>query len=219
MILPVSYSQAEVRTFTNQDGQTIKAEIVSATDRLVKIRREDGAVFEVPHTTFSLDDRKYIEEWIKKQKVEAAPLRLRVNVSQTKKTVNRSQGLSSTSRVIEAGYRIQIKNESTVALEKHTIEYRIFKFAERADRNNRPGLNKVAGKINNISIPRFSQDDYKTEVVTLVISQLKPDWYYVDGSNSRTADSLAGIWLRLMNPAGDVVHEYLSSEKLAEEGW
>ncbi len=220
LCLNLSFLRAELRTFTDHEGRTMQAEIISATDRDVKIRRDDGRVFEVPVMTFTLDDRKYIEKWLKEKKSEATPLRIRVEVSQTKKTVGRDQSLSSTSRQVEAGYRILIKNEASEALDGMRIEYRVFKFDDQVGLSDskRP-LNKIAGKIDKVSVPRFGQNEFTTKTVMLTIHQLKPEWRYVGGYDPRTADSLAGIWLRLVDAKGTVVHEYASSDKLTAEGW
>lgn len=219
-LLPVTRAWAELHTFTDTQGRTLKAEIVGATDRTVKIRREDGQIFEVPSTTFVLDDRKYIEAWAKEQSEKANPVRLRVQVSQTKKTVGKSSDITSDSKEIEAGYRIQIRNESQTAAKGLHIEYRVFKFEDRVGMNNnqRP-LKKINGTIDNVSVPSFGQNEFVTNGVKLQVNQLKPDWSYVGGADPRTADSLAGIWLRVINDKGEVVHEYTSAEKLTAEGW
>ncbi|MFH1499015.1 MAG: hypothetical protein ABII82_14455 [Verrucomicrobiota bacterium] len=223
VLAPVAFLsalRAEPRTFTDQEGRTIVAEIVSATDRTVKIRRDDGRVFEVPVMTFVLEDRKYIEAWLKEQSVQAAPLRLRVEVSQSKKTVGRSEGISSNTRMLEAGYRILIKNESAGPLDNLKIDYRVFKFDDRVGLDDRKrSLQKISGTIGKVSVPRFGQNEFTTKGINLTVHQLKPNWSYIGGADPRTADSLAGIWLRLIDGSGEVIHEYASSDKLMEEGW
>lgn len=221
LCLNLSSVRAELRTFTDLEGRTLRAEIVSATDRDVKIRRDDGMVFEVPVMTFTLADRKYIEAWRKEQSSQTAlPLRIRLEVSQTKKTVGRSEDLSSTTKMVEAGYRILIKNESSAPMDGLRIEYRVFKFEDRVGLSDskRP-LGKISGKIDKVSVPRFGQNEFTTKPVKLTVDQLKPEWSYVGGYDPRTADSLAGIWLRLIDSKDQVVHEYASSDKLTAEGW
>ncbi|PXA03031.1 hypothetical protein DDZ13_14015 [Coraliomargarita sinensis] len=62
------YADDEYRTFTSQDGSKIEAKIVEATLEKVTIERRDGRVFkDVDLSMFSMNDRKDIRAWVKKQ--------------------------------------------------------------------------------------------------------------------------------------------------------
>jgi hypothetical protein len=53
----------ELRSFTNAQGVSIQAALISVTNGQATIRREDGGQFTVPVTAFSQADQDYIRQW------------------------------------------------------------------------------------------------------------------------------------------------------------
>ncbi len=65
LILPlrVVFGQDGLRNFTDDQGRTIRARIVSTDGRLVQLELEDGTAFETPVTVFSDNDQAFLREW------------------------------------------------------------------------------------------------------------------------------------------------------------
>lgn len=53
----------EFRDFTNREGKTIHAELLDLRGEQVRIRMENGRVFDVPVASLSEADRAFLEEW------------------------------------------------------------------------------------------------------------------------------------------------------------
>lgn len=63
LVICLCPSKAEVRTWTNQNGVSITAELISVEGNLVKIRREsDGREFSIPLTTLSEADQTFAKQ-------------------------------------------------------------------------------------------------------------------------------------------------------------
>lgn len=56
-------SEPSSRVFTDSKGRTVRAAVLAVSDANVQIRRDDGAEFNVPIASFSVDDQKYIRTW------------------------------------------------------------------------------------------------------------------------------------------------------------
>lgn len=61
----IAEDAGEFRTFTNAQGQTLRARIVSASESDVTIRREDGKEFTMPLSRLSASDREFVASWSK----------------------------------------------------------------------------------------------------------------------------------------------------------
>ncbi len=54
---------SKARTFTDNQGRSIEAELISVGDSSVKVRRTDGNEFDLPLNILSETDREYVEQW------------------------------------------------------------------------------------------------------------------------------------------------------------
>lgn len=63
LLLCVSATGGEMRTFRNQKGDEIKAEVVSVGKEKAELKREDGKTFQVQISTLSAEDQTWLEKW------------------------------------------------------------------------------------------------------------------------------------------------------------
>lgn len=63
LLLCVSAAGGELRTFRNQKGDEIKAEVISVGKEKAELKREDGKTFHVQISTLSDEDQKWLENW------------------------------------------------------------------------------------------------------------------------------------------------------------
>ncbi|MEM8955744.1 MAG: hypothetical protein AAGD22_16440 [Verrucomicrobiota bacterium] len=66
-------SRADMRQFTDPNGNTMNAEIVSASGETVTMKRSDGRTFTTKVTVFSKDDQAYIKDWIEEEQSNRIP--------------------------------------------------------------------------------------------------------------------------------------------------
>jgi hypothetical protein len=81
----ITLASAGLRDFTDPNGNTITAEIVSATGSTVTMKRSNGRSFTTKISVFSEDDQKYIKEWQTEEQSNRTP-RVDINVDSGKST-------------------------------------------------------------------------------------------------------------------------------------
>jgi len=146
-------AKEELRTFTAQDGRTLKARVLSydATTDKVQIERADKKKMTVPSTAFSKKDPSYIKKWHATdvfQSTSKFKVKLeREEVKSTKKehNVDIGEDFGGGRRGGESGvitvaidkntqyrFRVLMENSSDTALNNITLEYRIFYEQQKA---------------------------------------------------------------------------------------
>ncbi len=87
----LSFSSAEeVRTFTNSQGKSIKATVLSVEGETTKIKLETGKEFTIPLSSLSPADQEYLKAWTPGAPVPAPPISTEGSV--TLETINESIG-------------------------------------------------------------------------------------------------------------------------------
>ncbi|BDS08834.1 hypothetical protein NT6N_38740 [Oceaniferula spumae] len=64
-------AQAETRTFTNKEGKSLTAEVVSKTETHVKLKTNKGKVYTIALATLSGPDQDYVKSWKDKSSLDA----------------------------------------------------------------------------------------------------------------------------------------------------
>lgn len=57
----VPADQSDMRTWTDVEGRTVEASLVSSSDSAVKLKKRDGKVYSVPLDRLSQTDRAFVE--------------------------------------------------------------------------------------------------------------------------------------------------------------
>lgn len=91
--------KAEFRTFTNDFGDTVEAELIELKEdgSIVEMRLKNGRKIDASLTAFSQKDKKYIREWWKKEEAEKQILNAddRLVINAKMNTKSRSTGYNS----------------------------------------------------------------------------------------------------------------------------
>lgn len=115
-------SPAFSRTFTNQAGKSLEAEIVRATATTVTLRMNNTRTATIKIATLSEKDQEYVTEWLADQ----IP-RLRFDpkmVRSSKKSKSSSYYSSYSSTVQNIAFSVEVKNEDNAkGLEETTMKY------------------------------------------------------------------------------------------------
>ncbi len=157
-----AFADIGLRTFTAQDGRTLKAGIVlydPVTDK-VKIQREDNKLLTVPSTSFSEKDQTYIKKWYAASVFSsAAKFKLdveRKEISSTKKEHEVDLGEEfgggrrgesgvqtvAIDKVSQYEYKLSLENRSDATLSNILMEYRIYYEQEQAVEDEKANKNR-----------------------------------------------------------------------------
>jgi hypothetical protein len=205
-----SLAHAEFRDFTNANGNVIRAELVSHKAGKVKLKRADGKEFEVAPTVFSLDDQTFIKEWMKKNPETIA---YRLDISADKKKVagdTKNMGYKLVKNE-KWSFLISLKNISRDPASNLTVKYRVF-YSNAADgsysasSSDQSSLRMVEGE----GKLEAELDYNRTMQVTTTPVQI--DTVDYDGGGSRYKDELKGCLVRVLNPQGEVIVDWVSPQ-------
>lgn len=206
---------AEVRTLTDQFGRSITADVLALDGDTLKIRRDDGIVFDFPIGNLSADDQKAIREWAAKQtkKVEVEftpdPKLLPASISRVKlKSTTLSQYGTDYKYVSEQwGYSVNITNKTRQTVADLRIEYNLF-----ATKNYYVSDNGViSGSIPFDAIRPNDTANVKTKGIE--VRKEKSSWWGNSGGD------VNGIWVRVYYK-DQLLHEIISPESLKDtESW
>jgi hypothetical protein len=81
--------RAEPRVFTNTDGKTVEAELVSVEDEVAVLKLSSGGTAKVPLTTLSANDQTFVAEWWKENKDKLKPMDVRLTISKKTERIDR----------------------------------------------------------------------------------------------------------------------------------
>lgn len=207
----VTWTHAEVRTLTDQFGRSITADVLELDGDTLKIRRDDGIVFDLPIGNLSLEDQKAIRQWAASQpkKVEAVfepdPKLLPCSISRVKlKTTTLTQYSTDYKYSSELwGYSVQLTNKHLRPIEGLRAEYNIF-----ATNAYYTGTgNTITGTLKYDPIRPNETANEKTKGVE--IRKEKSTYWGNSGGN------VDGVWIRVYYN-DKLVHEVVSPESLRD---
>lgn len=135
---------AEPRVFTNAEGKTMKAEIVSLIDDKVVFKLSNSNTATVPLKSLSADDQTYIAEWWKENKDKLKPMdvtlaiakkadRIDRKVTRSGGTVNVQPGQNVVSEIVkkltidEFNYTGELKSYVKKDISDIEVTYTIYK--------------------------------------------------------------------------------------------
>lgn len=204
--LPVLASQAALRTFTSPNGQTIQAEIVSASAADVTLKMANGAVITATLDKFSRADQAFVAEWLKSN---AAAIKYSFDLNFSKDKTDSSKRMLGNTEVTTERWLCHIKftNRSNVTLDNVSLKYDIY---YTAISGNQSIVKKFSGDTKVAPTKHLETVSVSTKEIVLEKSKLEGGFYYADGSRSRQRDSIDGIAIDVFHN-GQKVHSWVSS--------
>jgi hypothetical protein len=103
----MNLATAELRDFTDPNGNTITAEIIAAAGSTVTMKRSDGRSFTTKISVFSEVDQKFIKEWQTKEQSNRTP-RVSINVDSGKSSREDEADYDDMRQTFE--FKVQITN-------------------------------------------------------------------------------------------------------------
>lgn len=216
--LALSAAHAEVRTLTDSQGRTIKADVVSVDGDKVVIKREDGQSFTIPLSSLSKDDQVSLKEWALKQTAMIPPSALRVELSRGAFDSSKKEDIAVITTEEKWGYSVTVTNTTNRPLSDLRFEYVLF---VKPDLD--PGKDDTSAKLKRSSgsskldgIGPRATSVFRTDTIKIYKQKLKPGWIWgKTGQSEMIRDKLYGIWIKTY--VGDqLVSEICNPEMLAK---
>lgn len=216
ILLVISISQSKVlsRTFEDQFGRTIKADLISHTgisSNEVKISK-DGKQLNVKISLFSEKDQKFIRNWMK----ETPPMidyvfRIEATLKQLGSFKSKSNSIySSTSRskTKTNAYEINLTNLTRQTVKDLRLEYRVVKEGRSGRFEFQRGRKEISEPL------RYNQD------IVLTTAKSELDSYRSSYSSYSYKEVVLGVLVRVFDKQGELVADWRSSNtKIAKISW
>jgi len=152
-------AHAEPRTFTNTEGNTVDAELISLEDDTVVLKLRNGAAARVPLKTLSESDQSFVTAWWEENKDKLKPMDVRLTIDKKAERIDRKvtstgggnrNALNQPPPVVkkvtidEFHYIGELKSYVRKDVEDITVEYTIYK---RVSTNDKDGLDTTVEEI------------------------------------------------------------------------
>jgi hypothetical protein len=205
-LITVGSASAEMRTFTSPDGRTMQAEIVSATVDRVTLKTAAGQTLVAPNNKFSEADQAFITQW---RKDNPETIKYRFTADYTKSKISSSKRSGDTEFITTEIWECNMKlmNQSGQTLQGVSVDYVIY--FERLSSGNMVTQSK-AGKVDIGTMNALQPIVLKTDTVELYGYQIKPGYYYDDGTRARDKETIKGMVINV-NHEGKKVFTWASS--------
>jgi len=219
LFLGVSLLHADPRTFTDQFGRAITAELISVDGDQIRIRRDDGQIFTLSASKLTTDDQKYIKEWVAARPGSKTEVSVEKSTPDPKKIiVNLSRGKFSsvtlykydtyTHKHEQWGYSIQITNQQLRPVENLRVEYNLF--ARTFSDTTSPTL--ITGAKTLKIVPSRGSEVFRTGSAEVCKTK---DTYF--GNN--TSGEMRGIWYRIYADDQLLIEQSSPDSLMRDEKW
>ncbi len=211
---------AEFRTFTDQFGRTVTAEIVSVEGDQVRIRREDGQIFALSSSKLTEADQQFITNWAAanpatsatkpaaEEKFTPEAQKIVVNLSRGKfgsRTLDKWDGYVHKHE--DWGYSIQLTNQHLRSVDNLRIEYNLF--ARTFSDTSSPTLITGSKTIKTIA----SRDSEVFRTGTAEVCKRRGIDYGNEGGEVR------GIWYRIYIDGKLLIEQSSPESLMKDEKW
>ncbi len=207
------------RSFTDSQGRTIKARIVSydATKGRINIeRQEDEQCFWVSPDSFSAENRRYITEWITANQILSED-NLEITLKKKKLAtvkVNMDENCSPRETEGQKGeticYQVTLRNRSDKPIENIRMEYRFYVMEDHVDENKEEIIRELYTENEIVEIIGPGKAHSFNTIDETIVNHYKrakpadagPTTYEYDCIKT-SEEVLLGFWLRIYGPKVD----------------
>ncbi len=227
----ISLVQAEVQTLTDKQGRSIKADVLSVRGDQVKIKREDGQIFNLSLANLAEDDQKSLKAWGEKEAAKGLPpgaiqvemSRAKFDTSKKDIDVTLTNGdIVKNGRTITEekwGYAVTISNRTPQPIAKLRAEYLLFATTDDLHVKEKQGLKKKRHASSIETIPELDRTAFRTETISAMKSKYNGNIVSAKSGDTTSRESLHGIWMRIYRD-DELIYEAASPETLrTTEKW
>jgi hypothetical protein len=213
-----------MRTITDKQGRSIKVDVISVENGKVKIKREDGQLFDLPLASLSEEDQKALTAWAAANPPMLKPNELLLEFSRGKFGTEKEMqsGGAVAAFKDQWGYSLTLSNKSSRALSTLRAEYVLFVKQDQGPGNSDSGskFRRVKKRSEIDTIPIHESINFRTETVASYRYVLQPGFVWAgSGSNKPIKDTLHGMWLRIYDGDQLVLEKITPEDLLKTEKW
>lgn len=207
--------QAEMRTFTNDFGDSVEAELIELKDNgtIVTMRLKNGRTIDARISAFSQDDKKYIRDWWKEEEAGMQVLnkKARVSLEVEVRTKTDKSGSGSYYYNRDRMVKMFLPEVTVDNVESQTFkgnEVRIVFFAE--DIRSKSEMLIVSAKTIKTDFKERKKTNLKIEAFRLRTYEYES---YYSNYEYKRGYKYTGYAIKIKNSAGEVTHEEATKEE------
>lgn len=212
---------AAMHTFTNANGTTMEATILSVVGDEVNLQRADGQKFRPKISIFSKPDQSYIRQWVARSAPKGVFL---ITATTSKGTLALAPPPYShtTASSWNEHYDIRVKNQTTLAWPR--LHFLFVEFKLTAQFGQKPPDDfkeaRVEGSFLANGFGVGQEQAFSLQDVPMLKTSLDNGYYMENGLMARVEDKMKGLWLRIYDDDGNLIQEWATDKDLpAAEPW
>ena len=117
---------ADMQTLTDKQGRSLKANVLAVTGDQVKIKRDDGQVFNLPLASLSEADQARLKAWAAEEEKKIPAGTVNIQLSRGSFSSSKSEDTSTITIEEKWGYSVTLANRSSKQLKDLQIKYVLF---------------------------------------------------------------------------------------------
>lgn len=179
--LCISTLSAKTRRFTNHEGKSITAELVSMEQDKAILRLKSSRIVKIPVDTLSESDQKFVKSWWEENKNKIGSMDLKMTIEKKTTRLSKTEsgggnkgkskkgrgGVQTTKTKDETQYLCQLKSYAKRPLPDITAEYTIYKrVSTRGNNGSSTMTRETDGNASIPSILAHGKADFTTIRVT-----------------------------------------------------
>lgn len=228
--LPLLADDSDWRTLTDTQGRSLRAQLVSATDDEVTIKREDGRTFTLKVNTLSAADQKAIREFAKKPRpIPAGSLVVEMSRGMHSSEKVDSDVILTTGEIVKNGrttttekwgYTVTLQNKNPMPIEGLRAEYRLFATVDNVHADEKKGLLKKSAystKIDPIAV--HDRISFRTETINASKMRYNGNIVSAKTGDSSSRETLVGIWIRIYRGDELIIESSMPAGLADKEKW
>lgn len=191
--------QAEVQTITDKQGRSIKVNVLSVENEKVKIKRDDGQIFELPLASLDSGTQESLKAWAAKAASEIPAGAVTVELSRGVFDSSKSEDISTITTEEKWGYSVTVTNHSSKPVGNLKFTYVLFvkPDLEPGKDQRASALKRSTGSNTLAQVTAGSKAVFRTDSIKIYKQKLKPGWIWGKTGNSEMVrDTLHGIWIK-----------------------
>ena len=177
------FARAEPRIFTNSDGNTVKAELISVEGEDAILLLANRKEAKVPLKNLSASDQAFVAEWWKENKDSLRPMDVRLAITRKTERIDRKVTRSGVGGAARPGQNVQVPLEKKLTIDDFhyeaelksyvpkdvsdiTVTYTIFKRVSITDKEgSRTDVEEIGGETAVRLLEANGSAIFETEVV------------------------------------------------------
>ncbi len=187
------------REFTDLQGRKLDAEIVSATNEQVTLKRTaDGRAVTSNVSIFSAEDQKFIRDYA----VANVKYSFEVRYTKKKRDEKKIDSGGSQGTLERWFYSLSFRNLSAMDAEGVSVDYAIYMKEAAADGRTPPRMVE-SGTEKLQDVRKNATGMMETKAVEIIRLRPKPGYYFTSGEGGKS-DQLAGFSLKFMKDGKEI---------------